>query len=129
VGTLLLIVPGVIVSLAFWVALPACVVEGGSGRAALSRGLFLTRGQRWRLFLLAIVLGVITAGLSIIFNLISLMAGFNPVHSVSPIVTGVRAATSGIGGVIGAAVAGSAYVELMRIKGGGPGSEVAEVFA
>lgn len=54
-GTLLLVVPGIVLWLMFWVAVPAAVVEGGVV-SALRRSHELTRGHKWTILGLAIVL-------------------------------------------------------------------------
>lgn len=58
-GYMLLIVPGVILQLAWFVALPACVVEGIGPIASLGRSAALTKGSRWKILAVAIVLGII----------------------------------------------------------------------
>jgi hypothetical protein len=49
-GFLLLIVPGLIVMVVFYVAIPACVVEQLGPSASLSRSSQLTSGYRWQIF-------------------------------------------------------------------------------
>lgn len=55
VGFLFFIVPGVWLIIVLWVALPALVVERG-GLRAIARSAELTRGFRWPIFGLAVVL-------------------------------------------------------------------------
>ena len=57
IGFLLLIVPGVWLTMVLWVALPAVVVERG-GLRAITRSAELTRGFRWPIFGLALILVV-----------------------------------------------------------------------
>ena len=54
-GMFLLVVPGIVLWLMFWVAVPAAVVEGGVV-SALRRSHELTRGHKWTILRLAIVL-------------------------------------------------------------------------
>jgi hypothetical protein len=61
VGTLLLIVPGVILLCMWWVVVPACVVENLGPIQSLSRSADLTRGYRWKIFGLFLLLTVINA--------------------------------------------------------------------
>ena len=49
-GTLLLVVPGVVLMVATSLALPATVVERPGARGAFRRSLALTKGHRWPLF-------------------------------------------------------------------------------
>jgi hypothetical protein len=125
---MLLLVPGIMVALAFQVATTACVVEGLSLEAALNRSRFLTRGQRWRLLGLLLIVLVITFGLQIVLGLVKMMLGIG-VAGTSPIVVGAQALGYGVSAVVGAATTASAYVELVEVKGGGNVAQTAEVFA
>ena len=59
-GFILLVVPGVILGVGLVLAIPAVVLEPGlSATAALSRSWELTRGARWRIFGLGLVLLVL----------------------------------------------------------------------
>ncbi len=58
-GCLLLVIPGIIVQLMLWVAVPVIMVEKGSPGHALQRSMRLTRGYRWRIFILTALLGVL----------------------------------------------------------------------
>jgi hypothetical protein len=58
---LLLIIPGIIVFCALYVALPACVIERLGARASLRRSRDLTRGSRWPIFGLLLLVGVASA--------------------------------------------------------------------
>lgn len=69
-ATLALLVPGAMVGCALYVAVPACVIERAGVRASLRRSRDLTRGSRWAIFgllllvllLAALVSGGMTAG-------------------------------------------------------------------
>jgi Membrane domain of glycerophosphoryl diester phosphodiesterase len=58
-GMVLLLVPGIILAMMFFVALPACIVESKGPAESLSRSAELTKGNRWRLFGLALLLYLI----------------------------------------------------------------------
>ena len=60
-GFLLLVVPGIIVSILWYVAIPAAVMEGKNVSEAMSRSTRLTEGSRWQIFASWLVVGVITA--------------------------------------------------------------------
>lgn len=49
-GMVLLIVPGLMLLASFYVSLPACVVEGLGPLQSLSRSAALTKGHRWKVF-------------------------------------------------------------------------------
>lgn len=62
VGLVLLIVPGLILVIMWYVAVPVCVVERTGPISSLGRSQELTKGHRWKLFglyLLVVILGVI----------------------------------------------------------------------
>jgi hypothetical protein len=62
VGTILLVVPGIIVATALWVYVPAIVVEKAGVGASFARSRTLTKGHRWAIFgLYVIVLAVVIA--------------------------------------------------------------------
>lgn len=63
-GFLLLVVPGVIIGCMLYVAIPACVIEKLGVTASMSRSVALTKGYRWQifgLFLLVVVISVLGA--------------------------------------------------------------------
>jgi hypothetical protein len=57
-ATLLFIVPGLMLAMRWSVAAPVQVIEGGGLRASLGRSAELTKGRRWAIFGLWMVLGV-----------------------------------------------------------------------
>ncbi len=59
VGIVLLVVPGIILIAGLLLAIPALVIEGNSASAALSRSWELTRGSRWRMLGLLVVLVIL----------------------------------------------------------------------
>jgi uncharacterized membrane protein len=65
VGLILFIIPGIILALRWSVALPACVVENLGPIAAMRRSADLTKGHRWQIFgmfVLIIVVAIIAFG-------------------------------------------------------------------
>jgi hypothetical protein len=58
IGYLLLIVPGIVVGLIWYVALPVAAAEGSGGWAALRRSAELTEGIRWRLLVLLVAVNL-----------------------------------------------------------------------
>jgi len=58
-GVILFIVPGIIISLALWLALPAMIFEGKDVGESLQRSRDLTRDNRWRLLELYVVSALI----------------------------------------------------------------------
>jgi len=65
-GMMLLIVPGLILLIMWFVGTPACVVERTGPWASLKRSAQLTKGHRWKIFglmLLLIIVSLIVSGL------------------------------------------------------------------
>jgi hypothetical protein len=60
IGFILLVVPGMIFWTMFYVAVPVCVVERLGPVASLGRSRELTKGYRWRIFGLALLLVLIS---------------------------------------------------------------------
>lgn len=58
-GTLLCIIPGIILGLAFHVVYPVAVFERGSAVDVLKRSYELTEGRRWNIFLAGIVIAMV----------------------------------------------------------------------
>ena len=58
-GSILLIVPGIILALMWWVYVPAIVVEGKGIIEAFGRSRELTRGRRWHILGLLIVVVIV----------------------------------------------------------------------
>lgn len=71
-GFMLFIVPGIIIAVMFWVAIPAEVVERGGVFASLKRSRELTKGHRWSIFalfvLLVVLMMVISGALGLILG-------------------------------------------------------------
>lgn len=118
VGAVFLVVPGIILSCMFWVAVPVVVVERLGATKAMSRSMDLTKNRLWRIFGLTIVIGLI-GGLG------SLVAGCiaGPItmsnQQAGVIIGGFL--TYAISGVVGAlsAVANSVGYYFLRVEKGG----------
>ena len=64
-ASLLLVIPGIILGVAFSVALPVAVFEKGSAVDALRRSSQLTRGHRWDIFAASLVIGLLIGVISL----------------------------------------------------------------
>lgn len=76
IGFMLLVIPGIILSLTFSLVYPVAVFEKGSAVDALRRSSQLTRGRRWHIFgayfviwILVLVISVVASGIMNIFLL------------------------------------------------------------
>jgi uncharacterized membrane protein len=122
-GLILLVIPGLIVICTFYVAIPAAVVERGGVGDALSRSRELTRGNRWRVFgvLILMFLVQMVAGLIVFIGY-----GFSMEISVS------RQVVASLIGVFftawRASAAAVSYYHLRSVKESVDVDDVASVF-
>src|SRR5262245_28689894 len=81
IGTILLVIPGIIVAVMLWVAIPAAVVERPGVIESLKRSADLTKGYRWSIFGIVIVIGIILAVIGAILSAVLVASvgftGFN----------------------------------------------------
>jgi hypothetical protein len=68
-GAILFIVPGIIIALALWLALPAMIFEGKDVSESLQRSRDLTRDNRWRLLGLYVLSGLLFIPASLLTSL------------------------------------------------------------
>lgn len=59
IGTVLLVVPGIILAVMFWVYVPAIVVENSGMTECFRRSSALTKGRRWNIFGLFLVIMIV----------------------------------------------------------------------
>jgi uncharacterized membrane protein len=121
-AALLLVVPAIIVFCVYAVASPACVVERIGPIKAMSRSAFLTKGNRWRVFGLMILLFLVTGLLSQFAILLARLAG-GPVFSLV-----VSAPVEGIVGGFSAVAIAVLYAQLRIAREGVDIDHIAAVF-
>lgn len=87
----LLVVPafvwGIVMTLRYALALPACVVEDLKARQAIRRSIELSKGARGRIFVLFLLIGVIKVGLLLVSQAFFFAAIFKNHGQVGPWVT------------------------------------------
>jgi hypothetical protein len=135
IGFMVLIVPGIILLLMWAVAVPSLVIERNGIMAAFSRSAQLTKGARWKIFGLFLVLLVAYWLLSLIIGVVGLKAygaGAGP---------GATTAALTVGNLIGSVVLGTIfntiwgtiqpalYVELLEWKEGTGLENLEQIFA
>jgi len=134
IGFILLVVPGVILSIMWSVASPSIVMEGAGITGAMQRSRDLTRGNRWRIFWLLVIFAVVTYILRIVIlmplGLASAQAQANAMFSGSllgpmMIFTLVYAMCTSI---VAAAGTAALYFELRVLKDGVSTDELAKIF-
>jgi uncharacterized membrane protein len=121
-AALLLVVPAIIVFCVYAVASPACVAERIGPIKAMSRSAFLTKGNRWRVFGLMILLFLVTGLLSRFVILLARLAG-GPAFSLV-----VSAPVQGIVGGFSAVAIAVLYAQLRTAREGVDIAHIAAVF-
>jgi uncharacterized membrane protein len=121
-AALLLVVPAIIVFCIYAVASPACIVERIGPIKAMSRSAFLTKGNRWRVFGLMILLFLVTRLLSQLIIILAKLAG-GPVFSLA-----VSAPVEGLVGGFSAVAIAVLYARLRIAREGVDIDHIAAVF-
>jgi uncharacterized protein UPF0259 len=131
IGFILLIVPGVIFLLMWAVAVPALVVERNGVFAAFRRSAELTKGARWKILGLFLVLAVIYWLLSIVLGLVGLKM-YGATNAAGGLTVGNLLGSAILGvvfNVLWGTIQPSLYVELRQAKEGTSAESLAQVFA
>lgn len=136
-GFILLIVPGVMLLCAWCVATPALVADRTGVIGAFGRSAELTRGNRWSIFGLLVILFVISVVLDAIYNAIVGVSAFNvggnPTAMVermlSPLGIIVLVIRQTVTTVVIAAAVSVLYVELRRAREGLGPEWLRDIFA
>ena len=124
-GSMLLIVPGIMLQCALFVAVPALMVEGLSIGSAIQRSFDLTAGYRLKIFGLFLLVGlVVTLPVAIISVVIGVMMG-----AETPAYQMVNAFLSGLGGCAGSVAAVVTYYRLREDVDGVGLEQLEDVFA
>lgn len=140
-GLVLLIVPGIILSLLWFVIGPVAVAERAGVGKAFERSRDLTRNHRWWLLLLAVIFLIASGFISFILNMIVLAAvggaafaagpaagGLGDMGVVGYLALAVTSAIEALMSMIGAAGVAAVYVELRAVKEGTGHTSVAAIF-
>jgi hypothetical protein len=131
VGIILLIVPGIIFALMWSVATPSFVVERDGVFASLRRSAELTKGSRWKILGLFLIVGVVYWAISLligfagiaVYNPSSVNAGLTIANVIASLV--VLTVFNAIWGTVQA----SLYIELREQKEGTSLGNLEQVFA
>ena len=114
-GMFFLIVPGVFLAVMLLVSTIACILEDRSPVEALKRSRELTRGNRWRLLGLVLILFILAMGVALLVAIPSAIAGIVP--GIGALVGRVVAsAAEGFLGVFVAIVLTHTFLELRRLN-------------
>ena len=127
-GLILLIVPGIILTLMWSVAVPVMIEERRGVFESLGRSAELTRGSKGWIFLLLLLYWGASSMLS---GMTFAMVGFRspaaePAMTVAPLVVGALA--QAVSGLLLAALLAALYVELRHFKEGASVDQLAGIF-
>jgi hypothetical protein len=130
VGSILLLVPGIMIGLAWCVAGPALIAERSGITAVFGRSAQLTRGHRWGILGLVLVMLVAILIIEGVLGAIGVARGFNfnVAAALSPTTIIGSGIVSGLATAIGTTVLATLYAELRELKDGLGGESLAEVF-
>ena len=134
VGFAFFVIPGIMLYLAWAVAVPALVIDRSGVFAAFGRSAFLTRGARWNIFGLGLLLlvfyyvlvaavGIVTVAIT---GLPSAARGLQSYGTLSSVLT---ALSTTVTTALVAAVQTSLYVELRDWKEGPQVDQLSDIFA
>jgi hypothetical protein len=114
-GMVFLIVPGVFLAVMLLVSTVACILEDRSPVEALKRSRELTRGNRWRVLGLVLILALLFIGVGLLVAIPTAAAGIVP--GIGALVGRVLAsAAEGLLGVFVAIILTHAFLELRRLN-------------
>lgn len=135
VGLVILVVPGVIIGVIWSVAAPALVAERLGVFTALGRSASLTKGARWRVFGLILILAVLFWMISSVLGGVMISAyGFAGYASLAqqgmPLwFLAINSVISSAWNTIWGVMLTSLYIELRDFKDGPGADKLADIFA
>jgi MFS family permease len=129
-GLMLLVVPGIMLAVAWSVAIPALVAERTGVFAAFGRSAQLTRGNRRRIFGLVVIYMIAAIIVGAIIAVFGGLAAVGGAGGAIPIVQAVviQPLTNVVGALLGATGGAVLYAELRRVKEGASPEALAAVF-
>lgn len=129
-GLVLLIVPGLIVMVAWSVAAPAIVEEKHGILESIRRSNHLTRGARWKIFWLMVAVGILA---TLVSGTVEMTAGVDDADPVAafgnPIYLLATTLVGTVFGVISGTIQSAIYVELRDCKDGPATESLEQIFA
>jgi len=122
IGMVLLIVPGILLTVRWAVAMPVLIQERGGILDSMSRSRDLTKGSRWALLGLWLILIVTSAVLSVVINRVAIPLNVTFGLLADAIVRATVLVFSSVANAV-------SYAELRRIKEGTSVDELAKIFS
>jgi hypothetical protein len=123
------VVAGVILLPVWWMAMPVCVIEGFGPLRSLGRIRVLTKGHRWKMLVLALVVIVAGAGfLTAMRFLVRAILSFGPTEIVGPFARISALTWLALWTAFFAVLLAVSYHELRADNGGNEPDRIVEVF-
>lgn len=136
VGFSFLLIPGIILYIMWSVAVPALVAEGSGVFAAFGRSRALTKGARWKIFGLFVLMVILLWIFYAVVGVLMLASGTLPMAAMaengftpSPVYLLISGVSSTLILAFWGTVQASLYVALRDWKDGPQGSALADIFA
>ena len=126
VASMLLVIPGLIVATMLWVAIPAAVIERPGVNASLTRSVNLTKGYRWQVFGIIVILSIVTFVTTFALIMV-LTVALAPFDNLSAFILGIFVVTAFIN-ALWAVVSAVGYHDLRVVKEGVDAEQIAAVF-
>ena len=123
-ASLLLVVPGIMLFVAWSVAVPAYVQERVGISASLGRSRTLTKGARWKIFALLLVWWIIAVVLQVPATMLAAVA-----HAPSYVSVLLTAIVSTLTTMVLTTIQAAIYVELRDVKEGVAPNDLETIFA
>lgn len=120
-ASILLIFPGLMVACAYYVSMPACVAERTGVFESMSRSAFLTKGYRWQVFGMFLLIAVGGVILGLIVGLIFAFTGKVGLEIAAQAMNAIVSAFNGV-------IVGVFYYQLRVAKEGVDIDKIASVF-
>jgi len=133
-GFVFLFVPGIIIACMWCVAVPSLIADRTGVFGAFTRAGQLTKGNRWAIFGLGVVIVIVLIVVGAVFGAITGVSAIGAggadaiARALSPISLVLQVVQSTISGVIGATFAAVLYVELRRARDGAGPQWLADIF-
>lgn len=127
-GLIVLIVPGILIFLMWFVAGPVIVAERAGVWKAFQRSRDLTRNHRWWLLLLAVVYVLLSWVIALVVGMIGMaVSGFQADDGLNFVTLVFGPFAQAITTLLWSAIVAATYVELRTVKEGG-GQTIASIF-
>jgi hypothetical protein len=120
-GLILLVVPGLMVICMYYVATPVCIAENEGVFNSMSRSALLTKGHRWQIFGVLILIWIVSAVITGVIELLGSGLGAIPGFILTQV-------WQVVAGAFGGVVSGVLYYHLRVAKEGVDINQIASVF-